>query len=210
MIKNYINYLYFVDKKLSNFYEKQKTYIFCKKGCSMCCKNALFPYSKIEMDYLMIGAWQLDLETKKLVAENIKNICKERSDFIGKEFKYDCPFLINNECSVYKYRGIMCRSFGLMNIGADGRIKIPFCAFKGLNYSNVMEENSSKISAEKFEKLGVKEIPSAFNVSYEFLTDADFEKLFGFKFGSKKPLIEWFIDSNENTNGQISTNLQVS
>ena len=53
MLKNYLNYLRFVNDKLNKFFEKQKPYIFCKKGCGMCCKNAQFPYSKIEMDYLM-------------------------------------------------------------------------------------------------------------------------------------------------------------
>ena len=62
----------------------------------------------------------------------------------------------------------------------------------------------------KIKKLGVKEIPLAFNTNYQFLTDSDFEKLFDFKFGDKKPLIDWFIDNKEKGNEQIDTDLQVS
>lgn len=210
MLKNYIKYLQFLNNKLSNFFEKQKPYICCKKGCGLCCKNAEFPYTEIEIQYLMIGAWQLDLESKKLIAQNIKKISQEKAEFKGENFKYDCPFLINNQCSVYDYRGIICRSFGLMNIGSDGRIKVPFCCFKGLNYANVMEDGKSIISEEKFKALGVKEIPSAFNVNYNFLIDSDFEKLFNFKFGDKKPLIEWLIDNGEVKMNETDSNLQVS
>ena len=123
-----------------------------------------------------------------------------KKDFKGKKFVYDCPFLINNECVVYNYRGIVCRSFGLMTVGEDGKIKVPFCCYQGLNYANVMEEDGKHVSEEKFKKLGCKEEPTAFNVSYKFLTDPDFERGFNFSFGEKKPLIDWFIELEKSRN----------
>lgn len=209
MLNNYLTYLQFIDSKLKKFFEKQKPYIFCKKGCGLCCKNAQYPYSKIEIDYLMIGAWQLDLETKRAIAQNIKKIKKQKSEFNGDMFKYDCPFLINNECSVYEYIGIICRSFGLINVGTDGRIKVPFCCFQGFNYSNVMEDGENKISEEKFKKLGIEEEPVAFNTNYDFLTDSDFERGFNFKFGEKRPMIDWFIEEKDKINEQTTNNIQI-
>ena len=200
MLKNYINYLNFIDGKLHKFFDMQKAYIFCKKGCGLCCKNAEFPYYKIELQYLILGARLLDLKSKNSINNNIKKILNEKSKFNDKNFKYNCPFLINNKCSVYEYRGIICRAFGLINIGQDGRFKVPFCCFKGFNYSSVIEEDSNIISAEKYKQLGVKEVPSAFNVNYNFLTDTDFEKIFKFKFGDKKPLINWFLDEKYTLN----------
>lgn len=199
MLENYIIYLKFLEKKLTKFFDKQKPYIRCQKGCGLCCQNAQFPYSKLEIDYLMTGAWQLDLETKKLVAQNINRIIQEKKNFNGKpdEFKYDCPFLINNVCSVYKYRGIICRTFGLMYMGEDNKAKIPFCCFKGYNYANVVKDGSGVISSEKVKALGDVEEPVAFNISYKFLTCEDFEQGFKIKFGEKKPLIDWFIEDKE-------------
>lgn len=210
MLKNYINYLDFLDNKLETFFEKQKPFICCKKGCGMCCKNAQFPYTKIEMAYLMAGAWQLDLKTKKIIANNVKKIKLAKKRFKGKDFKYDCPFLINDVCSVYNYRGIICRSFGLLNVGADGRIKVPFCCFQGFNYANVMEDGGNKISAEKCKKLGAKEEPVAFNTSYQFLTNTDFGKLFNFEFGETKTLIDWIIDDEAKNSEQTKINIRVS
>ena len=192
MLKNYLGYLKFIDEKLNKFFEKQKPYIFCEKGCGMCCKNAQFPYSKIEMDYLMIGAWQLDLETKKQVAQKINKLLQEKSEYKGDNFKYDCPFLIDNSCCVYEYRGVICRAFGLMTSYHDGKIKAPFCSDYGLNYSNVLNLKKNVISPAKYKKLKVKEEPLGFNISYKYLTNEEFEQTFGFKFGEKRALIDWF------------------
>ncbi len=197
MLENYVTYLKFLDEKFKRFFERQKPYIFCKRGCGKCCKGAQFPYSQVEMLYLLQGASQLDVETQKIIEENIEKTLEEKKNFKGEKFKYDCPFLINNECSVYEYRGIVCRAFGLMETTESGIIKAPFCYEIGLNYSNVMQEDGKNISVEKFKKLGVKEEPVAFNIGYKFLTDPDFERGFNFTFGDKKPLIEWFSPKSE-------------
>lgn len=48
------------------------------------------------------------------------------------------------------------------------------------------------IPTEKYKALNIDKEPLAYNVSYNFLTSEDFEKMFKFKFGDKKPLIDWF------------------
>ena len=208
MLANYVTYLKFLDAKLTKFFNKQKPYIACKKGCGMCCKNAQFPYSEIEVDFLMQGAMQLDEETRSVIVSNIKKIEENKKNCKkGETFLYDCPFLINDVCSVYNYRGIVCRSFGLMATSENGKIKVPFCCFKGFNYANVIDESGEKISSEKYKALGIEEEPVAFNISYEFLTNSDFERGFNFTFGEKKPLIDWFLteeDTVENTSGYVT------
>lgn len=186
-ISNYMFYMAYLNKKLEGFFAQQAPYIFCKKGCSKCCQNGEYPFSKIEFDYLMVGCLQLPIEIQQKIKAKIKKI-KD-----AKQKTYECPFLFNNSCSVYEFRGIICRSFGLMSINNDGGFsKIPFCAFKGLNYSNVVEHKTKIVSVEKFKKLGVEEEPLAYNVSYSFLTSPEIEKNFEINFGDKKPLIDWF------------------
>ncbi len=201
MLENYVTYLKFLDEKFKKFFDKQRPFIFCKRGCSRCCKHAQFPYSQIEAEYLILGVWQLDTETKKIIANNIEKIIEEKKLFKKENekdvFRYDCPFLINDQCVVYDFRGIICRSFGLMTVGANDKIKVPFCCFEGYNYSNVMEDDGKKVSPQKVKALGVKEEPTAFNISYDFLTDPDFERGFNFSFGEKKPLIEWLVKQDE-------------
>jgi len=200
MLDNYLKYLEFITEKLNKFFNRQKEYIFCKKGCSLCCKNAQFPYSKIEMQYLFLGCKTLSGETINKIEENIGKTLEKKKDFKGERFTYDCPFLIDNVCSVYEHRGIICRSFGLMATipGFDKKTKVPFCYAENLNYSNVIDFETKQVSGKRFKEGHFIEEPLAFNVSYDFLTGKDFEESFDFKFGEKKSLIDWFSDQNTN------------
>lgn len=191
-ISNYIFYLSYLNRKLCRFFKQQSPYICCKKGCAKCCKNGTFVMSKIEFDYLMVGFLQLPIDTQEKIKIKIQK-AKEAKLQNGENFVCDCPFLINNECSVYNYRSILCRSLGLMSINNDGgATKIPFCAYEGLNYSSVIDTKTQTISQEKFDKLGIAEEPLAYNISYPFLTSKEIENNFEINFGDKKPLIDWF------------------
>lgn len=191
MTENYIRYLNFLNKKLEKFFEKQRPYIVCKKGCAECCKDAQFPYTEIELKYLLQGSMLLDEETQNLIDNNIKNIKEKKLLSNDSDFKYDCPFLIDNVCSLYQYRGIVCRTFGLLTSKKE-KVQVPFCHKFGLNYSNVIEDN--KISDVMFKESGIEIEPIAFNIDYSFLTSSLFENEFNINFGEKKPLIDWLIE----------------
>lgn len=191
-MSNYLLYLAYLNKKLDGFFKDQSEYIFCKKGCAKCCQNGEYPFSQIEFEFIMLGFSKLPTEIKEIIFQKIRKIKIEKSNSQSENFVYECPFLINNQCCVYDYRGIICRSFGLMSINTKGNSKIPFCALEGLNYSNVLNLETRVISQEKFEKCGCKNEPLAYNVSYHFLTSKDIEKNFKICFGEKRPLINWF------------------
>ena len=191
-IENYSKYLAFLQIKLNKFFEAQSPYIACKKGCSMCCKNADFPYSEVEFNYLVQGSLTLYDDIQNKIEENIRKILQEKRNFKGESFKYNCPFLLQDECSLYLYRGIVCRAFGLIEANDIGNSKIPFCHELGLNYSQVVDEEKMLISEEKYLSLNEPKMPLAYNIGYKILTSDKIEKEFGFKFGEKRPLIEWF------------------
>lgn len=195
MLRNYAAYLNFLNSKLEKFFEKQKPYIFCHKGCAKCCKNAEFPYSELEVQYLLAGYSQLPPQTRQLILERINKLVEDKKNCKDENFVYDCPFLIDDVCSVYQYRGIVCRTFGLIANANDKRSKIPFCYKEGLNYSNVIDPETNRISPEKLAKCGFNEIPVSFNIRHSFLTCKEFEEGFGVKFGEVKPLIDWFVNS---------------
>lgn len=196
MFDNYIKYLNMLNGKLEKFFQKQKPYIFCKKGCAKCCKNAQFPYTQIEFEYLILGYQQLSDDTKNQICSNVIQVLSEKLASGENKFIYKCPFLIENVCSLYDYRGIMCRTFGLLNaVGVNGS-DVPFCALEGLNYSNVYDTERKMISTEMFKKLNIKEEPVAFNIQYDFLTHQEFGDGYGFRFGETKPLINWIEESD--------------
>ena len=192
MIENYKLFLAFITKNLDSYFEEQSPYIFCKKGCAKCCKNAQFPYSKLEASYLTLGFMRLDEPVKNIVIQNIAKIKRDKQNFQGEKFLYTCPFLTDDVCSVYQYRGIICRTFGLIADSHDDIAKIPFCHKDGLNYSNVMDFEKGKITKEKWQEAGYNVEPHGFNISYEFMTSSKIQKAFNIEFGEKKSMIDWF------------------
>ena len=124
---NYKEFIKDLDTRLDNYFKSQAEFICCKKGCAHCCKKGDYPISELELRYLMEGYSRLDNSIKIEIQNNLKNIQK------GGE----CPFLINNCCSIYNYRPIICRVHGLAYLCRDNTAKVPYCTNFGLNYSKV-------------------------------------------------------------------------
>ena len=195
---NYLLFLNVIQKKIDKFFDDQKEYIFCKEGCSKCCQGAQFPYTEIEFRLLIQGMFALEQNLQFQIMDKIESIIQAKKEHMEKtpneKFRYDCPFLVNNSCSVYMFRGLICRCFGLMAFDPENKKKsqIPFCAYEGLNYSNVIDPETHMISEEKYKDCGLKMEPKAFNAGYLSLIDDEFAKGFDFEFGDVKPMIDWF------------------
>lgn len=193
MIDEYKIYLNVLNEKLAKFFAQQSPYIHCKEGCSYCCKNAQFPYSKIEFEYLMQGFGLLDDEKKQLILKRIEEIKQAQSEVEDQsEFTYDCPFLIDGRCCVYENRGIICRTFGLPYFTEDKHLKVPCCVHIGLNYSSVYDPDKKMFAMELFEKTGNTQEPLAYNLSLKYLLNNEVAKYLGLNFGEDKTLIDWF------------------
>ena len=182
MIIKYKEYLDFLDSKLKNMFEKQKSMIKCKRGCSLCCERGKYPMSELEYIYTLMGYEALDEDKQSIVESQIKELLsKPMPD------SYVCPFLINHECSIYNNRSIICRTFGLMSYDEKMVKKIPFCVDEKLNYSDVFDFENSRVVRKAPD--GTE--PLAFNIDRTFLRNKDFETKFGIFFGEDKALYEW-------------------
>lgn len=199
MLGKYKKYLMHVQENhLDKFFEAQKDFIHCKEGCAECCKKGEYPISELEMAYLMIEFHNLDRDTQKLIKNKTKEIIKERQE-TGNRF-YECPFLINNRCSVYKNRPLICRSHGLLfyvTQNGESRNKIPACSEIGLNYSEVYDAERGYMDPEKLKQSGIKTEPKAYNISRDVLISNEGTKDLGLDFGESKVLIDWFIQPQD-------------
>jgi len=195
--EKYEQYLGIISTRLiQKFFEQQKDYIHCESGCSLCCEYGQYPFSEIEFQYAMLGYNALSENEKRLIQEKVKKIKEVKIKSIDEEFMYECPFLIEKKCSIYKYRGIICRTHGLMFFltDKDGEVKskAPRCVHFGLNYSNVYDESTGKISLELWEKTGIKTEPIAYNLGLKFLLNNVVTEELELEFGEEKALIDWF------------------
>jgi len=185
-------YLKVITKQLDKFFEEQSPYIFCKEGCSICCEKGEYPFTEIEIKYLMVGFSQLPQNIQMQILKKTQQINIAKKDAPkDKKFMHECPFLIDKRCSVYNYRGLICRNHGLAFFDKDQKLCVPHCSCDGLNYASVYDFQNGCISKEKYEKTGFTVEPLAHNVGLEFLLNNSFTKENNMNFGEIKPLLDW-------------------
>lgn len=95
-----------LDKEISAFKIHKK--VACHEGCSHCCKNLTLNINIIEIPPIVDELNNLQDSHKQTIYQNIQNLDKKYNPSLPQVF--DCPFLINNTCSVYNGRPIICRS----------------------------------------------------------------------------------------------------
>ena len=99
---------------------------------------------------------------------------------VSTHFFYKGPFLLDKKCSVYKYRGITCRTFGLAYKIDKKTVKVPECVHEGLCYNKVFD--NGELVAEP-----VKEDLSLFKI-----TESKLAKNYKLEFGPSRSLVDWF------------------
>ena len=176
MLKRYELFLEKFDKRLEKYFEEQCEFIKCKEGCSACCEVGEYPFSRLEAEYLMSGFIKLPADIKEKIRKEIKHLKPENPKM------YKCPFLIDNMCSVYKYRGLVCRVHGLAWFDGE-KIQLPYCVNKGLNYSKVFDRETGEV----FLPNAVQEVLRIDSI----LRSPEAEK-YELECGEIRPLIKWF------------------
>lgn len=183
MLGRYELFLKDLDLRLNTYFNVHKKYIYCKKGCTECCEIGEYPFSRLEAEYIMSGFIKLPPEKQKLIKQNIQKIKEEKLNNDQKRFTYKCPFLLNGECILYKYRGIICRTFGLAYI-SDNKVILPECVNSGKNYSTVYLSDKSEI-------LLTNPVEEDLHID-KILRNREAEN-YNLECGEIRPLIEWFL-----------------
>ena len=107
----------------------------------------------------------------------------DKKEFCGKRFEHQCPFLLNNECVIYKYRGIICRTFGLAYYDDKaGYVRLPDCVNEGLNYSQYYDK--------KNKTLNIPDVPKA-NLRIDRVLENELTKLYKIDSGEIRPMLDW-------------------
>ncbi|MBI1857502.1 MAG: hypothetical protein HYR97_00050 [Candidatus Melainabacteria bacterium] len=170
-------------------------------GCNDCCKKT-FPIISYT-EYLYLRNWldkQPD-ELKEQVYENsrkIVNLYKERykkdplflsaeeanselrHKYYPKDFKFDCPALVPQGCSVYDAQPFICRSYGYANSSGN--------SFNGCSFYYEQLKMATGLTS-------VRKIIDGFSFM-RFAVKAD-EKLLGKSVYAPIPV--WFADDHEKT-----------
>lgn len=174
MLNRYEKFLIEFDKKLEALAKTQQKYLKCQKGCAFCCKEGDYPFSRLEMEYFMAGFQFLPSDLKKKINSNISNVK-------GKSV-YQCPFLVDDVCTMYERRSLTCRVHGLAFLH-NGIIKLPECTNIKLNYSDFYNQKTKEIVIENPIKESLR-IVDIFN--------SKLAKKYDLEAGEIRSLIDWF------------------
>lgn len=184
MLKRYENFLNEFDEILESLFEDQKRYINCKKGCSKCCEKGEYPFSQLEFAYLTQGFINLPAEQKLKVQQNIRNFKTERKYFKNERYEHPCPFLIDGECSVYDYRGIVCRTFGLCYYDdINSYVRLPDCVHDGLNYSEFYDSEKHTLNIQNVPKV---------NLRIDRVLKSQLSEKYELESGEIRAMLDWF------------------
>lgn len=184
MLSRYEKFLKDFDAVMADMFKKQARYVKCKKGCSLCCEIGDYPFSQIEFSYLTQGFINLPNDKKSIIQQNIKKLVEEKKSFKGNgRFEHKCPFLIDNECSVYPYRGIVCRTFGIGYYDdVKDYVKLPECVHYGLNYSEFYDKESHTLSINNIINV---------NLRIDRVLESKLAEAYNFEHGDIRPMLEW-------------------
>ena len=199
--ENHENYIAKLTSRLDKYFDEQKPYIFCKKGCSYCCSLGSYHMSQIEFEYMMHGFEKCDAETKKIIINKIKKLKKDYSKYVKstkkEEFEHSCPFLIAKSCSIYPYRAFICRTFGLIkSVKTQDNQQVailPDCVHKGLNYSNVFDPIKNEFDTTKITQIDFTKQPEMYDISLPTLYAEYPDK--SVDFNNRKNLIDFLIET---------------
>lgn len=142
--------------------------------------------SELEFKYLSLGYNKLDEKTKQKIDNNIKT-CK-KADIES----YSCPFLIEESCSIYHYRPLVCRAFGVLTEDSKGNPSFPFCTTLGLNFSQIYDKEKQHLSAKLVKEKNFKIFPKIFRLSNNVIMNLPLAKELNLHFGEGKKMIDFF------------------
>lgn len=185
MLKRYELFLKDFDEILHLLYEQQRDFIKCKKGCYLCCAKGDYPFSQLEFAYLTKGFIELAQNQKILVQQNINKLLADKKEYKGDRFEHQCPFLINGECCVYKYRGLVCRTFGLAYYDDQkGYVRLPDCVNNGLNYSEFYDPKTNILNFENVLKV---------NLRIDRIFQSELAQKYNLDCGEIRPMLDWIM-----------------
>ena len=136
MLTKYQQLITEVNDLTARLNERYRAHLQCRSGCSGCCHHHL-------------SVFPVEAATVKSAIQNLPQILQERIHqqalVITEQQTEICPLLVNDKCSIYDSRPIICRTQGLPLLyeAEDGNQEVDFCPlnFTSENATDSLEEN---------------------------------------------------------------------
>ena len=116
--------------------ERYRAHLQCQSGCSGCCHHHLSVFP-VEAANIKSAIQDLPQILQERIYQQAISIVEHNTEI--------CPLLVNDKCSIYDSRPIICRTQGLPLLyeAEDGNQEVDFCPlnFTAENATSALEEN---------------------------------------------------------------------
>jgi Fe-S-cluster containining protein len=103
------------ENSIKDIIKKKNLKIDCHSGCSTCCKSIrveLLQSEAFSIYHYIINNFEEEKinKLKKIIKDNYE---KTKGNTLNEHLNknLDCPLLVNNKCSIYDYRPMMCMQY---------------------------------------------------------------------------------------------------
>jgi hypothetical protein len=115
-----------VDRLAARLASRYARHLACRAGCSGCCHHHLSVFP-VEADAAREAIEALPPEIRAVVERQAREITRREAD----DQPVACPLLVEDRCSIYEARPLICRTQGLPLLiqieGGDGEPEVDFC-----------------------------------------------------------------------------------
>lgn len=124
MFSAYHQFIRQVDELTAKLSARYSKHLVCRAGCSGCCHHHLSVFA-VEAEEVRNAVEALTDETRARVEEQARNVIEREA----KGEPVACPLLVDDRCSIYQSRPLICRTQGLPLLieVEDGQPEVDFC-----------------------------------------------------------------------------------
>src|SRR5262249_40745338 len=121
---DYRQFIEQVDRLTARLASRYARHLACRAGCSGCCHHHLSVFN-VEAAAVREAIEALPEETRAVIERPAREV-------IARESNHEpvaCPLLMNDRCSIYESRPLICRTQGLPLLieAEDGEAEVDFC-----------------------------------------------------------------------------------
>lgn len=156
--------IYYMIEHLVQSIQSTYTQIPCRINCSLCCQDTFPEVSFLEWKLIFNYLHTLpSIELEKILHQNeklyrnqihalinIQSLIETNSSSSGKDYQLTCsicPFLIEDQCSIYPVRPAICRGYGYFSIEHPGQSNTSIfgCYMVSDSFQNLIQPDESFI-----------------------------------------------------------------
>src|SRR5215470_8693479 len=139
-MSSYKEFIEHVERLTARLQARYSKHLVCRAGCSGCCHHHLSVFA-VEGEEARAAVEALPAPIRDRVEEQAREVIKREA--LGSPVS--CPLLINDRCSIYLSRPLICRTQGLPLLmeAEDGEREVDFCPlnFTGAGAVDDLEED---------------------------------------------------------------------